>query len=118
MRRRAPHRTTSDSIIDLPLACVPGAIPAHERPGHFLLLRQLFTHAVREKRAHAHGIAYRFDADAFDDLVRWMSNERRCCPFLTFHLELSANEGPIWLRLSGPTGTDSFLDAELRTEAS
>ena len=70
-----------------PLACVPGALPD--------------------------GYAYRFDADAFDDVARWVANERRCCPFLTFALELSPEGGPLWARLTGPEGTRAFLDAEL-----
>jgi hypothetical protein len=99
----------------LPLACVPGAIPAPERPAHFGLISRLFTEALRERRAtpDVDGYAFRFDADAFDDLARWATNERRCCPFLTFALELSPDGGPIWVRLTGPEGTREFLDAEL-----
>ena len=96
-----------------PLACVPGAIPAAERAGHFRLIRRLFGGALRERRALPDGYAYRFDADLLDDVARWAANERRCCPFLTFALDLSPDEGPLWLRLTGPHGTPPFLDAEL-----
>ena len=68
---------------------------------------------MREKSSLPNGYAYRFDADAFDDLARWIANERRCCPFLTFAVELTPNAGPIWVRLTGPDGTRDFLDAEL-----
>ena len=97
----------------LPLACVPGAIPAAERPAHFERLGRLFGTEVRERRTSADGYVYRFDAAAFDELARWVTNERRCCPFLRFTLELTPGDGPIWVSLTGPTGTQTFLDAEL-----
>ena len=98
---------------ELPLACIPAAIPATERRAHFALLERLFTAELRERRALADGYAFRFDAAAFDDLARWITNERRCCPFLAFALELAPADGPIWVRLTGPAGTHDFLDAEL-----
>ena len=104
----------------VPLACVPGAIPAAQRPAHFALVTRLFTAAARERRdpsGGAEGYAFRFDADAFDDLARWIANERRCCPFLSFALELAPDGGPLWLRLTGPAGTRAFLDAELPASA-
>jgi len=106
-------RTVPPDVTDLALACVADAIAADERPGHFRLLHRLFTTAVRERRELPDGRAFRFDADALGDLARWIDNERRCCPFLAFGLELGANGGPIWLRLTGPDGTHAFLDAEL-----
>lgn len=100
-----------------PLACTPDAIPAAERADHFARLTRLFTDAVRAREALPDGYAYRFDADAFDELVRWISRERRCCPFLGFVLELAPGNGDIVLRLTGPAGTRTFLDAELPAAA-
>jgi len=93
------------------LTCVPGAIPAEERPGHFALLARLFSEAVRERQVIPGGYAFRFEPEAFDQVARFVANERRCCPFLSFTLELSPDAGPLWLRLSGPAGTRKFLDA-------
>lgn len=100
------------------LACVPDAIPASERDAHFARLTRLFTTAVRERRTLPDGYAYRFDADVFDEIARWVSHERRCCPFLAFAIELAAADGAIWVRLTGPVGTREFLDAELGPGAS
>jgi len=97
----------------IPLACVAVAIPAAERGAHFQRLTRLFTAAARERRDLPEGYAYRFDADAFDDLTRWIANERHCCPFLTFTVELSPDGGPIRVRLTGPEGTQAFLEAAL-----
>ena len=95
------------------LACVPSAIPAGERAAHFGLIARLFGEAARERRDVPDGYAFRFAADDFGDVVRFVANERRCCPFLRFALELSPDAGPLWVRLSGPAGTREFLDAEL-----
>lgn len=97
----------------LPLACVPGAILPADRSAHFELLTRLFTAEVRERREYPDGYAFRFDAGAWFDLTRWIDNERRCCPFLRFGLDLFPAGGDIWVRLSGPAGVHAFLDAEL-----
>ena len=109
--------TTTD--VGVPLACVPGAIPAAERAGHFALAARLFGEGARERRAlagdagGAEGYAFRFDVEELGDVARFVGNERRCCPFLTFALEVPAGEGALWLRLTGPAGARAFLDAEL-----
>ena len=95
------------------LACVRDAIPAAERPAHFQRLTRLFTSAVRERRELPDGRAFRFDADALDEVARWIAHERRCCPFLRFALELAPDGGPLWVTLTGPPGTPEFLSAEL-----
>jgi len=107
----------------VPLACVAAAIPAAERPAHRALLTRLFREAVRERHeipgaregagGSAEGYAFRFEADAFEDVARFVATERRCCPFLTFTLELSPAGGPLWLHLAGPAGARAVLDAEL-----
>jgi hypothetical protein len=98
-----------------PLACVPGAIPAAERPAHFQRLTRLFTDAVRERRELPDGRAFRFDAHALDELARWIAHERRCCPFLRFAVDVAPDGGPVWVSLTGPPGTREFLRAELPT---
>jgi len=98
-----------------PLACVPEAIPASERPGHFTLLTRLFGETVRERRDVPNGYAFRFGAESFEDVARFVALERLCCPFLQFVIELSPNAGPLWLSLTGPETTREFLDVELPT---
>jgi hypothetical protein len=97
----------------MPLACVPGAIPAAERAAHFALIRELFGGAAQERVAHPDGYAFRFAPEALESLARFVANERRCCPFLEFTLTVTAADGPLWLRLAGPPGTREFLDVEL-----
>lgn len=95
------------------LACVPGAIAADERPGHFALVRHLFGEQVQERTDLPNGYAYCFRPEIYDQVARFVANERKCCPFLTFELEVGASAGPIWLRLTGPKGTQDVIRAEL-----
>jgi hypothetical protein len=97
-----------------PLACVPGAIPADERAAHFALAAELFDAGLQERRELADGYAFRFAPERLDGVMRFVANERRCCPFLEFGITVSPADGPVWLRLTGPEGTRAFLKAELR----
>ncbi|HEV2751250.1 MAG TPA: hypothetical protein VGV12_12075 [Gemmatimonadales bacterium] len=36
--------------------------------------------------------------------------ERRCCPFLRFQVLAEADNGPVWLEVTGPEGTREFLE--------
>ena len=95
------------------IICVPSAIPAAERREHFTLARELFSQRVLELRELPNGYALRFARDAFDAVARFVSNERLCCPFLRFELHVKSREGPVWLHMSGPPGTQAMLQAEL-----
>jgi len=97
------------------LACVPSAIPAMQRLRHFALGRELLSVRAVERVELPNGYAIRFEADAFDAVARFVANERKCCPFLTFELTLDPGSGPLWLRMTGPDGTRAVLDAELST---
>lgn len=97
----------------VPLACIPGAIPPAERPAHFALIARVFGDSALEKREIPNGYAFRFGPEAFEEVARFVANERKCCPFLDFTLEISRDAGPLWLRLFGSVGTREFLDAEL-----
>lgn len=95
------------------LACVPTAIPLTERAAHFPLARELFVDLAKERSDLANGYAFRFAPDALETLARFIANERKCCPFMSFELTLDAESGPIWLRMTGPPGTREVLQAEL-----
>lgn len=96
----------------IPLACVPEAIPEGERAGHFALIARLFRERLQQKAAVSGGYEYAFDGEDFVDIARFVENERRCCPFLTFSIEVTSEKG-LLLRLVGPPGTREFLDLEL-----
>jgi mercuric ion transport protein len=93
------------------LACVPGAIPALDRVGHFARARKLFGAAVQQRLALPNGYAFRFEPSHLPALAAFIVNERKCCPFLDFELTTTADA--VWLRMTGPLGTQAFLEAEL-----
>jgi hypothetical protein len=95
-----------------PLACVPGAIEPGERPAHFALVGRLFGTLAETREALPDGYCFRFPADAFGQVARFVDNERKCCPFLRFEVEVPPGGDAVWLRLTGPEGTRAFLDAE------
>ena len=59
------------------------------------------------------GYAVRFHSDAFESVARFVANERKCCPFVNYELSIARESGPLWLRITGPTGTREVLQAEL-----
>jgi hypothetical protein len=95
------------------LVCILDAIPEAERPEHAALVARLFGERVLEKADLPNGYAFRFPADALDELAQFVSRERRCCPFLAFEIVVTPAESPVSLRLTGPEGTREFLAAEL-----
>ncbi len=42
-------------------------------------------------------------------IARFVENERLCCPFFNFDLEVEAHGGPLWLRLTGEGDIKALL---------
>jgi len=98
-----------------PLACDMTAIPAEHRPVHLAKSRELFSQ-IGETRELPSGYEFRF-ADETSVLVRladFVSLEKLCCPFLRFEIEVEAESGPVWLRLTGREGVKEFIREEVR----
>lgn len=88
-----------------PLACDLTAIPADVREEHVIGAPQLFA-AAQAVHELADGYAIRFanEVGRFMTIAKFVENERLCCPFFHFRLEIEPNRGPIWLRLTGAEG--------------
>lgn len=43
----------------------------------------------------------------------FIKTERLCCDFFTFRLEVPSNSQTLTLHLSGPSGTQEFIDLEI-----
>jgi hypothetical protein len=96
------------------LACDLTAIPASVREEHVLTAPQLFS-AAQEVQELPNGYAIRFlnEPGRFMAIAKFIENERLCCPFFNFGLELEANSGPLWLRLTGGEGVKEILQTTL-----
>lgn len=51
------------------------------------------------------------------DLFTLIQLEHQCCPFLRFSLIFEAGKGPVWLELTGPSGTKNFSHLLLNKDA-
>ena len=105
--------TFSDILPDmteLPIACTltPAALRAR-REG-------LLTELVRRADAHesspgGHRLRFAAEADTLSIIAQTVEAERQCCRFLRFQITVEPDGGPIWLELSGPSGTGAFVSA-------
>lgn len=52
------------------------------------------------------------ESELISKIAEFISNERLCCPFLKFILQVGGSDEPISFALTGPDGTQEFLRAE------
>ena len=97
-----------------PLACNLTAIPTDVREEHVITSPQLFALA-QEVQELPNGYAIRFanEPGRFMAIAKFIENERLCCPFFNFGLEIEPNSGPLWLRLTGGEGVKEILQTTL-----
>jgi hypothetical protein len=96
------------------LACDLTAIPSDMREEHVLTAPQLFS-AAQEVLELPNGFAIRFanEPGRFMVIAKFIENERLCCPFFNFGLEIEPNNGSLWLRLTGGEGVKEILQTTL-----
>jgi hypothetical protein len=95
---------------NIPIACDLNAIPLAQRNTHLENAHQLLQSAEAIEEL-ADGYAFRFASEAGKllALAEFVENERRCCPFYTFMIEVEPGNGPLWLRLTGERDTKEFV---------
>src|SRR5262245_20885819 len=108
-----PTGTDSVSPTEAGLACDLTAIASDEREAHSARASRLMFTAAQEHHALPDGYAWRFTADDYDELYQFVGNERRCCPFFSFTLEVTPYSGPIWLRITGDEAVTTLLQSEM-----
>ena len=97
-----------------PLACDMTAIAPDERPKHLATSRELFSR-IEKVRELPNGYEFSLsDGPALlSQLAEFVSLEKLCCPFLNFVIEIEAECGPVWLRLTGREGVKAFIREEI-----
>jgi hypothetical protein len=95
------------------LACNMGVFTPAQREAHIETTSQLIR-AVGGVEEVENGYEFIFPNETalIAKIGEFISGERLCCPFLKFTLNVSSNEEPISLSLTGPVGTQEFLRAE------
>lgn len=96
------------------IACDMTAIPPDQRQAHLATSKDLFSQ-IKESRELTNGYEFRFAAqpDLIVKLAQFISLEKLCCPFLNFGIEVEAEGGPVWLRLTGRDGVKAFIREEI-----
>jgi hypothetical protein len=98
---------------DIPIACDLTALNAEVRSAHLESAKQLLHEGAQELQELPDGFAFRYTAAQYAQVTQFIANERLCCPFFTFVLEVTPANGPIWLRITGRAGVKDFLQCEL-----
>jgi hypothetical protein len=98
---------------DPPLVCNMGVFTSDQREAHIQTTTELIQ-AVQRVQEVENGYEFRFpnETEFISKIAEFISNERLCCPFLKFTLNIVSNREPVSLSLTGPTGTQEFLRAE------
>ena len=96
-------------------ACNMGALTKGERARYGTLAETLLV-AVCEQRELPSGYAFRLPPGKLVTAAQWISLERKCCPFFTFELNQARDQGPLWLRITGPQGVKEFIRGEFHLD--
>lgn len=115
---RQPNTIAMIAPTEAGLACDLTAITSDEREAHLARASQLMFTGFQERHTLPDGYAWRFTADEYDALCRFIANERRCCPFFNFTLEVTPHGGPVWLRITGDEAVVVLLQAEMASHTS
>ena len=84
-----------------------------QREAHIQNTTELIQ-AVESVQEVENGYEFKFPNETgfISKIAEFISNERLCCPFLKFTLKIVSNSEPVSLALTGPIGTQEFLQAE------
>jgi hypothetical protein len=95
------------------LVCNMDVFTPAQRDAHILKTSQLIQ-AVQHVRGVEQGYELTFanETELILKIAEFMANERLCCPFLKFALNIFSADEPISFSLTGPSGTQEFLRAE------
>ena len=98
---------------EIPLVCNMDVFTPSQREAHIQTTTELIQ-AVQSVQEVGNGYEFRFpnETDFISKIAEFVSNERLCCPFLKFTLNVFSNREPVSLSLTGPNGTQEFLLAE------
>jgi hypothetical protein len=98
-----------------PFACNAFALSPEVRKRHFEELGPALLKLKKSTRELPDGYEFELPADnkTYELLTEWAFQERLCCPFFDIDLRFDRENGPLWLRLTGPPGTKDFIKMEL-----
>jgi hypothetical protein len=97
-----------------PIACDMSVLSLEERERHLTTSRELFS-SLQAFQELSDGYEFRLSTDpnTIVKVAEFISLEKLCCPFLNFAMEVEAEGGPVWLRLTGREGVKDFIREEI-----
>jgi hypothetical protein len=92
------------------IACTPNAVPADLKARWFQAGKETYA-SVEELRELPDGYACRLPigAGTLARAAEYVSLDRLCCTFVTWHLRVEPDGGPVWLSITGPAGTKELM---------
>ncbi len=69
-----------------------------------------------EELPNGYAIAFSSQPNTCLQVTKFVTMERRCCPFISFTMRFEPNNGLLWLQLTGPEGTKEILQESLISE--
>ena len=95
------------------IACDMSVLSPAQRERHLATSRELFA-SLKEVRELSNGYEFRVEGpDIIVQAAEFISLEKLCCPFLHFGIEVEAEGGPVWVRLTGREGIKAFVREEI-----
>jgi len=96
-----------------PIACDMSVLSPAQRETHLAASRELFS-SLKQVRELADGYKFRLDGpNIVVKAAEFISLEKLCCSFLHFGIEIEAENGPVWLSLTGREGVKAFVREEI-----
>ena len=95
------------------LVCNMDVFTPAQREAHIHATTQL-VHAMQHVQGVENGYEFTFpnETNLIVRIAEFIANERLCCPFLNFTLNVPSSSESLSLSLTGPMGTPEFLRAE------
>ena len=99
--------------LETPLVCNMDVFTPVQRESHIQTTTELIQ-SLQSVQEVENGYEFTFpnESKLISKIADFISNERLCCPFLRFNLNIVSKTEPISLSLTGPIGTQEFLRAE------
>jgi hypothetical protein len=90
-----------------------GVFTPAQRESHIQTMTELIesVQGVQEVE-NGYELMFPNETELIIKIADFIANERLCCPFLKFNLQVVSNDEPVSLSLTGPIGTQEFLRAE------
>jgi hypothetical protein len=111
---RADSTLSQSAKHESPFACNAFALAPEIRKRHFEEVGPALLKLKKSIHELPDGYELELPPDntTYQLLTEWAFQERLCCPFFDIDLRFDREGGPLWLRLTGRTGTKEFIKEE------